>query len=177
MTQIEVTTTVVLTDSIGRHVGTVTNTARADAPNERYAATYTRGAIQSTEYQIAAALIAQFGDKPEGGPTLRQSLGMDEGRRERIAGRLSRRDQIEANRMEAQRAERAMLPEPFAQGHVVELSSGDYAGRIGQIAETQHHAGDISTATVQLMPPGDPLNPSEPIVVTGVRFDDMELVN
>ena len=69
MTEIRVTTTAEIVDSRGRHLATVINTATArPGDNPRYFATFTRGAIQSTEHQINAALIAQFGDKPDAGP-------------------------------------------------------------------------------------------------------------
>lgn len=176
MTEIRVSTTVEIVDSIGRHVATVINSATANpGANARFYATFARGAIQSTEHQIAAALIAQFGDKPDTGPlnSLRESLGMDGPGTGTPETRRAR--QIEAN-THALRAERMTLPEPFAQGHVVELSSGEYAGRRGRISETQHAEGFIPTATIELDPPGQPLNPSEPIVVTGVQFNSIEAV-
>lgn len=72
MTEIRVTTTAEIVDSRGRHLATVINTATArPGDNPRYFATFTRGAIQSTEHQINAALIAQFGDKPDDGPAIR----------------------------------------------------------------------------------------------------------
>lgn len=168
-THVEVTTTVVLTDSIGRHRGTVINTAQADAPDERYVMTFARGAIQSTEHQIAAALKAQFGEHPEAEAgraraaldpvqryasqvaTLRQSLGM-----------------FDANEA------RTPAGFPFEQGDRVTLLEGEHEGRSGRVYETQHAKDEVSTMTIELEPPGRPDDPSEPIVLTRVRFDEVE---
>lgn len=154
MTHIEVTTTVAITDSIGRHIVTVTNTARADdAPNPRYFATFTRGAIQSTEHHIAAALIAQFGEHPEA-----------EDARERlrtVRAEAMRRGLLDA-RPEAARGTNDVAP--WTEGLDVRLTEGDYAGRIGRIYKTMLD-NSPPMVTVELAPPGRPDDPSEPIVL------------
>lgn len=66
MTDIRVTTTVEITDNLGRRITSVTQTASAKpGDNGRYFATYARGAIQATEHAIANMLIAEYGDTPE----------------------------------------------------------------------------------------------------------------
>lgn len=162
MIHIEVTTTVVLTNSIGRQVRCV-NTAHADAPNERYVTTFARGGIQSTEHQIATALVAQFGEHPEAVGPMRAKADR------RGLARSVQRDRLNA--------ERATMPVPYQTGDYVQLNVGEHAGRRGRVYETQLSKDDFPRATIELEPPGRPDDPSEPIVVTGVRFDDMELVN
>ena len=66
MADIKVTTTVSITDTLGRTLVSVTKTEdKFVTDNARFWATYTRGAIQSTEHGIANMLISEYGDKPE----------------------------------------------------------------------------------------------------------------
>lgn len=87
------------------------------------------------------------------------------------------RERRERPAPEDTRGHRDLMPIPFTIGDHVTLADGEYAGRRGRIGETQFERGAVPTATIELDPPGQPLNPSEPIVVTGIRFDSIELVN
>lgn len=100
---------------------------------------------------------------------------------------IRRRALRDASRMARERREgsgdgrgepsRAVMAVPYNQGDYVTILDGEHGHRRGRITETQLERGEVPTATIELDPPGQPLNPSEPIVVTGVRFNSIEAVN
>ena len=66
MTEILVTTTVEITDNMGRKLIGLTRTQTAQpGDNGRFFATYTRGACQGNEHALAQMLITEYGDKPD----------------------------------------------------------------------------------------------------------------
>ena len=75
------------------------------------------------------------------------------------------------DRLEAKRGTNFVAP--FAEGHDVRLTRGDWAGRHGKVYRTHPH-NQPPMLDVELDPPGRPDDPNEPVMVT-VPTADVEL--
>lgn len=104
-----------------------------------------------------------------------QAQRIDRNKRRRIREDVHSRIQASAAAEGVTKHPNPVRRPPFAGGHTVKLTEGDWAGRTGQILETHLCEGEPTLLDVQLFPPGQPSNPAEPIRVT-VRDDQAELV-
>ena len=98
-------------------------------------------------------------------------------RRRALRDARERRERASAGRGEPKSPTLRQTRGMYEDGDYVLLSDGEHAGRRGRIYEMQLKSGEVPTAAIELDPPGYPDRPSEPIVVTGVRLDSIELVN
>lgn len=110
-----------------------------------------------------------------GNYTVDQAKRIERNKRQRIREDVHARIQASREAAEAVTThDHAVGPPPFAQGHTVKLTAGEYAGRLGRVYETRLTEGEPVAVLVELAPPGRPDDPSEPITLT-VTPDDLEL--